>query len=132
METRLQKVVDGRIDSTIMSAAGLKRLGLWGNKFKERYPSLTLTPLAIHDFIPAAGQGIIALESRPKDAYLFKDLNDINAQKAAELERAYSKKHGGSCRTALAAHAYADELNQWHLLTFHEGKRENLYLDYES
>ena len=102
--TRLRQVVDGKIDATILAAAGLIRLGLVGDAFAEKYPTLQQTPLPIETFIPAAGQGVIAIECRPDDATLFAPINDPNTAYCAQLERQFSKHLGGSCRTALGAH----------------------------
>ncbi|MES2607836.1 MAG: hydroxymethylbilane synthase [Pseudomonadota bacterium] len=102
--TRLQHMVDGKIDATILAAAGLIRLGLIGHAFEERYPTLQQSVLPIETFIPAAGQGVIAIECRPEDAGLFAPISDVNTQYCAQLERQFSKHLGGSCRTALGAH----------------------------
>lgn len=102
--TRLQQVVDGKIDATILAAAGLSRLGLVEDVFAEKYPTLQQTMLPIDVFIPAAGQGVITLECRPEDAQLFKPISDTDTAYCAHIERQFSKYLGGSCRTALGAY----------------------------
>ncbi|MES2253101.1 MAG: hydroxymethylbilane synthase [Pseudomonadota bacterium] len=102
--TRLQHVADSNIDATILAAAGLARLGLVGDAFASAYPTLQQTDLSIETFVPAAGQGIIAVESRPNDAHLFAGINDSKTEQCAVLERKFSAYLGGSCRTALGAH----------------------------
>ncbi len=127
--TRLQQVVDGKIDATILAAAGLTRLGLMDDAFAEKYPTLQQTALSIETFIPAAGQGVIAIECRPGDAALFAPINDPNTAYCAQLERQFSKHLGGSCRTALGAHVRfvgGDSVNDSNksieVLAFFEGR----------
>lgn len=123
--TRLQHVVDGKIDATILAAAGLIRLGLVGDAFNDKYPTLQQTILPIDTFIPAAGQGVIAIECRPNDVDLFASINDTNTAYCAQLERQFSRHLGGSCRTALGAHVrfIGEELSQEiEVLAFFEGR----------
>jgi hydroxymethylbilane synthase len=56
--TRLRKLAAGEVDATLLALAGLKRLGLEHE---------ATTVLGVEDFLPAAGQGIIALEIREKE-----------------------------------------------------------------
>ena len=55
VETRLRKIDDGVADATILALAGLKRLG-----HADRATSI----MSIEEFLPPAGQGIIAVETR--------------------------------------------------------------------
>ena len=54
--TRLQKLKDGQYDGIILAAAGLKRLHL------EQEDGLFYEYFSKEDFLPAAGQGILAVE----------------------------------------------------------------------
>src|SRR5437764_630159 len=58
VETRLRKLDAGEADATLLAMAGLNRLGL---------ASAATAPLDLDDFIPAVGQGVIALETRIDD-----------------------------------------------------------------
>lgn len=59
--TRLDKLKNGEYDGIILAAAGLKRLGLENVKdFEYKY-------FDIEEMVPAAGQGIIAVETRKED-----------------------------------------------------------------
>ncbi|MDP4725323.1 MAG: hydroxymethylbilane synthase [Pseudomonadota bacterium] len=127
--TRLQHVVDGKIDATILAAAGLIRLGLAGDVFAEKYPTLQQTILPIETFIPAAGQGVIAVECRPNDAALFAPISDADTAYCAQLERQFSKHLGGCCRTALGAHvrflgdgSTSNVTKEIEVLSFFEGR----------
>ena len=59
VETRLRKLDDGAVDATLLALAGLKRLGL---------AEAATETLTADEFIPAVGQGIIAIEARENDA----------------------------------------------------------------
>lgn len=99
VETRLRKVESGEVDGTLLALAGLKRLGL------EKHATAILS---IDDFLPAAGQGAIAITKRVGDARVRDALATIvDAATGAALaaERAFLTVLDGSCRTPIAAHA---------------------------
>jgi hydroxymethylbilane synthase len=99
VETRLRKVDTGAVDATLLALAGLKRLGL-----ADRATAV----LAIDEFLPAVGQGIIAVEARGDDARVLPylaALNDAVSATALAAERAYLAVLDGSCRTPIAGHA---------------------------
>lgn len=99
VETRLRKVESGEVDGTLLALAGLKRLGL------EAHATAILP---IEDFLPAAGQGAIAVTKRAGDARVRDALAAIlDPATAAALaaERAFLTVLDGSCRTPIAAHA---------------------------
>ena len=99
VETRLRKVESGEIDVTLLALAGLRRLGL-----AHRATAV----LAIDDFLPAVGQGAIAITARPGDAATELALAPIlHAETALALaaERAFLDVLDGSCRTPIAGHA---------------------------
>lgn len=56
--TRLEKLVNGDYDAIVLAAAGLKRLGIYQ---KEEY---NFHFFSCDSFVPAGGQGIIAIEGR--------------------------------------------------------------------
>ena len=99
VETRLKKVAVGEVDATLLAMAGLKRLGLAG---------AATAPLDLDDFIPAVGQGVIALETRAGDEATRTRLTavgDAAAATALLAERAFLAVLDGSCRTPIAGHA---------------------------
>jgi hydroxymethylbilane synthase len=64
--------------------------------------------LSVDEFVPAVGQGIIALETRAGDQATLRKLAPINhADSATALgcERAFLTVLEGSCRTPIAGHA---------------------------
>lgn len=102
VETRLRKVESGEVDGTLLALAGLKRLGLEGH-------ATAILPIA--DFLPAAGQGAIAVTKRAGDGRARDALAPIlDSATAAALaaERAFLTVLDGSCRTPIAAYAQLD------------------------
>ena len=99
VDTRLRKLDEGVVDATLLALAGLKRLGL----------THALTSIfEIDEFLPAVGQGIVAIEARQNDSATRTLLDAINhAETATALiaERAFLAVLDGSCRTPIAGHA---------------------------
>jgi hydroxymethylbilane synthase len=99
VDTRLAKLERGACDAIILAAAGLRRLGV---------APRAAVPLALDDFIPAVGQGILAAEVRDDDAAILASLavlDDPETRACAEAERAFLARLGASCASPLAAHA---------------------------
>ena len=97
VDTRLRKLAQGEVDALVLAAAGLRRLGI-------QPPGAEI--LAPETFIPAIGQGALAIETRHDEiADLFAPLDDPQTRIAVTAERAFLLRTGGSCRTPLAAHA---------------------------
>jgi len=97
VDTRLRKVAAGELDAIVLAAAGLHRLGLAPPAAEPLDPGV---------FVPAVGQGALALETRADaSATLLAWLDDPVTRAAVEAERAFMQAVGGSCHTPLAAHA---------------------------
>ena len=102
VETRLRKLEDGAVDATLLALAGLKRLGL-----DKQATAL----LPVDEFLPAVGQGIIAIEARADDARtraLLAAIDHADTATALAVERAFLAALDGSCRTPIAGHARVD------------------------
>ena len=102
VETRLRKLDAGEVDATLLALAGLKRLGL---------AAAATAILPIDEFLPAVGQGIIALEARADDDVtlgLLAGVNHADSATALTAERAFLTVLDGSCRTPIAGHATVD------------------------
>ena len=98
VETRLRKL-DSEVDATVLAAAGLKRLGLM---------SAATEILDAEKFLPAVGQGAIAIETRSDDAKtrtLIAMVDDPDTATALAAERAFLAILDGSCRTPIGGHA---------------------------
>jgi hydroxymethylbilane synthase len=96
VETRLRKAESGAVGATLLALAGLKRLGL-----AHRARAV----LDVDKFLPAPGQGAIAIAARGADVRMREALKAIsNAETMAALtaERAFLAELEGSCRTPIA------------------------------
>lgn len=96
VETRLDKLHEGRVDALLLAAAGLRRLGRLGEA----------APLDPEAWLPAPGQGSLAVQGRPADETtreVAAAIEDAGARSEAEAERAFLAGLGGDCRTPLAA-----------------------------
>jgi hydroxymethylbilane synthase len=102
VDTRLRKRAEGACDVVIVAAAGLIRLGIGTD---------VGTPLHPDVFVPAVGQGALALETRAADESIremIAPLNDAAARAAVAAERAFLRGLGGDCVTPIAAAARLD------------------------
>ena len=100
LQTRLRKLDEGEYSALILAAAGLKRLGLEGRI--SRY----FTP---EEMLPAAGQGILALQGRAGEdyGYLHEYLDPASAL-CIEAERAFVVALDGGCSSPIGAYATLD------------------------
>ncbi len=99
IDTRIKKVESGEYDGAILALAGLKILKL------EKYAKETFS---IKDFIPTAGQGIIAVQCRENDEgtkKILKKINHSETETCALAERSFLKTLGGDCDTAVGCAA---------------------------
>lgn len=95
--TRLAKLDEGQYGALILAAAGVKRLGLADRISRYFDPD---------EMIPAAGQGILAVQGRADMAYDFlAGYNDPEGELAALAERAFVRELDGGCTSPVAAHA---------------------------
>ena len=95
--TRLEKLDRGEYGGLILAAAGLKRLGL-----EERISRY----FTVDEIIPAAGQGIVAVQGRRGEDYSYLDgFFDQDSFYAAICERAFVQTLDGGCSAPIAAHA---------------------------
>jgi len=106
VDTRLGKLAAGECDAIVLAAAGLRRLGL---------APAHVHALSVETFVPAVGQGIIAVEVRAGDAAvrrLVERLDDADTRACASAERSYLRRLGASCNTPMAAHAILDRAGE--------------------
>ena len=97
--TRLGRLAQGDYDAIVLAAAGLKRLGLYGEG---------ACALSVEHMLPAVGQGAIGIECR-RDALdiesLIAPLHDQVSACCVRAERAMNARLGGSCTVPVAGHA---------------------------
>ena len=97
VQTRLKKLDSGAFGALVLAAAGLQRLGLEGRISRYFSPD---------EIIPAAGQGILAVQGRAgelEDAARLVD--DADARDCAAAERSFIRTLGGGCFAPVAAYA---------------------------
>jgi hydroxymethylbilane synthase len=102
VDTRLRKLREGQFDAIVLAAAGLIRLGLRSEIAELLAPELML---------PAAAQGILAIETRAGDQALMALLATLDhgpSRTAALAERAFLAEIGGGCQVPLGAWARLD------------------------
>jgi hydroxymethylbilane synthase len=102
VDTRLRKLREGQFDAIVLAAAGLIRLGLRSEIAELLAPELML---------PAAAQGILAIETRAGDQALMALLATLDhgpSRTAALAERAFLAETGGGCQVPLGAWARLD------------------------
>jgi hydroxymethylbilane synthase len=100
VETRLRKLESEGLDGVLLAAAGLTRLGI---------APAHVQPLDPDVFVPAIGQGVLAVESRADDTRLASLLGRIDhapTRACALAERACLARLGASCSSPVAAYAF--------------------------
>jgi hydroxymethylbilane synthase len=99
VDTRLRKVESGEYEAIMLAKAGLDRLGLSGRITEVMQPE---------SFLPAVGQGAIAIQARLKDEELgdaLGVLDDPPTRQAIMAERALLATLEGGCQVPLGAWA---------------------------
>jgi hydroxymethylbilane synthase len=93
VDTRLRRLAEGEWDAIVLALAGLERLGRAGEGH----------PLDPEDFVPAPGQGALAVEARAGAADGLRELDDPAAHSCLQAERALTAGLGASCHTPVGA-----------------------------
>jgi hydroxymethylbilane synthase len=94
IDTRLDKVAQGQVDAAILAAAGLHRLG----------SEVSTGPLGTDHWVPAPGQGALAIQARSDRAdvaALLKAIDDPTTAACLMAERAFAARLEGSCNVPL-------------------------------
>ena len=100
--TRLRKFVASDWQAVVLARAGLERLGYdlrWG-AFEFEGISLRAEVLSVDDFLPAGGQGIIALQVRSDDERgneIVKMVSHTGTFSCLEAEREFLRLLQGDC-----------------------------------
>ncbi len=98
IETRIRKVQVGQLDAIVIAQAGLNRIGL------SEHTSLVLPP---EQFVPAPGQGALAIQTRHSDAELCElvaKLEDPDARITTQTERQILAGLHGGCSIPLGVY----------------------------
>jgi hydroxymethylbilane synthase len=99
VDTRLRRLGEDGLHAIVLARAGLQRLG------REQEIGAVLDP---ERFVPAPGQGVLALEGRADDARVresVEKITDADAFACLLAERAVARALSATCHTPLGAHA---------------------------
>ncbi len=98
IDTRLRRAAEGDFDAILLAVSGMRRLGVDGAIRQALSPDA---------FLPAPGQGALAIQTRVADvdAPWVAALNHAPSALAVAAERGAMTALEGSCRTAVGAHA---------------------------
>ena len=97
VQTRLRKLEDEDYSAIVLATAGLRRLGL-----HKRISRI----LSVEEVLPAAGQGILAVQGRKGEDYAY--LEQIFCRESAviaQAERSFVRTLDGGCSSPVAAFA---------------------------
>jgi hydroxymethylbilane synthase len=103
--TRLRKLDAGEVDAAILAAAGLLRLGR-----RDRITAYLEPP----EWLPAAGQGVIAVQARGADdelRALLEPLHDVATMIATRAERTFLAACDGGCQVPIGVLLIGDTLH---------------------
>jgi hydroxymethylbilane synthase len=108
--TRLRKLAQNEWDGIVLASAGLKRLGFSLTQSEVSFEDwrffLEILPFEI--FLPAGGQGIIALQNRADDhstKALLESVNDHETLLCLQAEREFLNRLHGDCNFPVGVHA---------------------------
>jgi hydroxymethylbilane synthase len=105
IDTRIQKLEEGKLDGIMLAAAGVKSLKL-NNKISILFEA--------EEVLPAVGQGIIAVQCKKNDEVVknfLKNINDPETELCAKAERQMLQIIGGDCETAIGGLAVIENNN---------------------
>jgi hydroxymethylbilane synthase len=100
VDTRLRKLKEGLYDAIVLAYAGVKRMGFSGEISQ-----------VLEDFIPAVGQGSLAIETRAEDERVINFVKVLNHQESwlrAVCERAFLRELQGGCQVPIGAYAWIE------------------------
>lgn len=115
--TRIQKLEDGEYDAIILAAAGLERLGIIDGSaecVEVHKDELTFRYLSTESMLPAACQGIIAIETRTSGeaSDMVREINDTEAYTQLICERTVLNRLNAGCHEPIGVYSelYGDHM----------------------
>lgn len=102
LQTRIKKMEEGQCDALLLAYAGVHRLG---------YDHLIVEKIETSYFVPAVGQGSIAIECHKKLAFEKKEIlqrwvNHVETEDCIRTERAFLKTMNGGCSIPTFGYAH--------------------------
>lgn len=95
IDTRLNKLLSGEYDAIVLAKAGLDRLA-------GDYDKFDIQELSINQMLPAACQGILAIEARKDFDFDFSKLTDKNTFIQFQIERKALNLLDANCHESVA------------------------------
>ncbi|OEK02377.1 hydroxymethylbilane synthase [Roseivirga sp. 4D4] len=104
LQTRIRKMKEGACDALLLAYAGVHRMG---------YEDMIRKELSFDEFIPAVGQGSVAIEvhesiDAEKSSAIREVLNHVDTETCLKAERAFLKTVDGGCSIPVFARATLD------------------------
>lgn len=104
IDSRIDQMLAGNFDGIVLAVAGLNRLGIGQD--------LITDVLSAETFLPAMGQGALAIECGESDAEvigMLAKINDEDSMKAALSERMFSSYFEEGEQAPIGAYAYVED-----------------------
>lgn len=118
LKTRFRKLEEEGFDQIVLAAAGLRRMKLMDGYY-------AFSP---EEMVPAAGQGILAVQARAGEELSFLDcVKNREANIAAMAERSFVRTLDGGCSSPMAAYAQVAG-NEIKLLGLYAGEASEEYV----
>jgi hydroxymethylbilane synthase len=108
LDTRLARMAEGRLDATVLALAGIARLGL-----QDRVAQVLEPPA----WLPAAGQGALAVTTRSADARALQAVQPLDhgpSRAATAAERAFLGTLQGGCQVPVGVLATVTSVLELH------------------
>ena len=135
----MEKLKGGEYDAIILAKAGLERIGFWAGEYDAGL--FTVKPFEPNEMIPAACQGILALECKKDDEEIIdilKGINDRAAFRRFQAERYMFRLMRADCSAAVGVFAEItgedEDSSNISIMTMYEGRhaeRTGKYSDYK-
>ncbi|OAV44675.1 hydroxymethylbilane synthase [Lewinella sp. 4G2] len=109
--TRLEKARTGELDAVMLAAAGLERLEL------DLSDMVVIRPNP-REFVPAPGQGVMAIQTRKEDLKtrkLLAPLHHVTVGECTNVERSVLNMLEGGCSLPLGVYCEQDQLGNYHV-----------------
>ncbi|NJC26937.1 hydroxymethylbilane synthase [Neolewinella antarctica] len=109
--TRLNKARTGEMDAVMLAAAGLERLEL-------DLSDLVVVRPSPREFVPAPGQGVMAIQTRKDDLETRKKLaplHNVTVGECTNVERTVLNMMDGGCSLPLGVYCEQDQLGNYHV-----------------
>lgn len=106
--TRLRKFIESDWDGIILARAGLERLGFSPPEFEFEGHKILAEILPTQNFLPAGGQGVIALQIREADfpmRQVLSFIDDHETHLCLRAEREFLRLLHGDCDLPVGVHA---------------------------